>query len=92
MPLATSPALSTRDVLETIVRVVSPFVGETMARSAAQAHCQKLGIDAGQMRTDQAEALIARVGAGLNVFVGRDKSTTIVADLRRAIESQGRPR
>jgi hypothetical protein len=90
--VATSPALSTRDVLQTIVRVVSPFLGETMARSAAQAHCQKLGIEAERMRPDQADALISRVGAGLNVFVGRDKSSAIVAELKRAIEGQGAAR
>jgi hypothetical protein len=87
--VATSPALSTRDVLLTIVRVVSPYLGETMARSAAQAHCQKLGIEADRMQPGQVEALITKMGAGLNVFVGRDKSSAIIAELRRAIEGQG---
>ena len=36
--------MATEDALQTIVRVVSPYVGETMARSSAAAHCQKLGI------------------------------------------------
>lgn len=89
--MATSPALSTRDVLQTIVRVVSPYLGETMARSAAQAHCQKLGIEAERMRPAEAEALIGKMGAGLNVFVGREKSSAIVAELRRAIEGRGAP-
>ena len=88
--MATSPALSTRDVLLTIVRVVSPYLGETMARSAAQAHCQKLGIESDRMQAGEVEALITKMGAGLNVFVGREKSSAIVAELRRAIEGQGR--
>ena len=83
--MATSPALSTSDVVQTIVRVVAPFLGETMARSAAHAHCQKLGIAADQMLPAQAEALIGKVGAGLNVFVGREKASVVVADLRKAI-------
>ena len=87
--MATSPALSTRDVLTTIVRVVSPYLGETMARSAAQAHCQKLGIETDRMQASQVDALITRMASGLNVFVGREKSSAIVAELRRAIESQG---
>ena len=88
--MATSSALSTRDVLTTIVRVVSPYLGETMARSAAQAHCQKLGIaEAERMPATQIDALINRMAAGLNVFVGREKSSAIVAELRRAIEGQG---
>jgi hypothetical protein len=83
--LAASPALSTSDVVQTIVRAVAPFLGETMARSAAQAHCQKLGISGDQMQPSQAEALIGKVGSGLNVFVGREKAAALVAELRRAI-------
>jgi hypothetical protein len=83
--MTASPALSTSDVVLTIVRLLAPYLGETMARSAAQAHCQKLGIAADRMAPAQAEALIGKVGAGLNVFVGRDKASAVVADLRRAI-------
>ena len=86
--MGTPSALSTRDVVTTIVRVVSPYLGETMARSAAQAHCQKLGIEADRMLASQVEALIGRMASGLNVFVGREKSSAIVAELRRAIEGQ----
>ena len=83
-----SPALSTPDVVQTIVRIVAPYLGETMARSAAQVHCQKLGISGDRMQPAQAEALIGKVGAGLNVFVGREKSNAMVAELRRAIQAQ----
>jgi hypothetical protein len=86
--MATSPALSTSEVVLTIVRAVAPYLGETMARSAAQAHCQKLGISGDRMQPEQAEALIGKVSAGLNVFVGRDKSAAVTADLRRAIAAQ----
>lgn len=86
--MTASPVLSTSDVVQTIVRVVAPYLGETMARSAARAHCQKLGISGDHMQPAQAEALIGKVGAGLNVFVGREKSNAMVAELRRAIAAQ----
>jgi hypothetical protein len=86
--MTTSPALSTIEVVQTIVRVVAPYLGETMARSAAHAHCQKLGIRGDRMQPAQAEALIGKVGSGLNVFVGREKSNAMVAELRRAIQAQ----
>lgn len=86
--MTASPGLSTSDVVLTIVRIVSPYLGETMARSAAQAHCQKLGISGERMEPTQAEALIGKVGSGLNVFVGREKSSAVVAELRRAIAGQ----
>jgi hypothetical protein len=86
--MTTSAALSTSEVVGTIVRVVAPYLGEMMARSAAQVHCQKLGIAGDQMQPAQAEALIGKVAAGLNVFVGREKSAVVVAELRRAIAAQ----
>ena len=55
--------MATEDALQMIVRVVSPYVGETMARSSAAAHCQKLGIGV-EIAPDQLEALIARFGSG----------------------------
>ena len=81
--------MTTAEAVETIVRVVSPYVGETMARSATNAHCQKLGIGT-DMGTEQLEALLARLGSGLNIFLGHEKSSRVVGDLRQALSS-GRP-
>jgi hypothetical protein len=78
--------MATEDALQTIVRVVSPYVGETMARSSAAAHCQKLGIGV-EIAPDQLEALIARFGSGLNIFLGRDKSSRVVEEMRQALRS-----
>jgi hypothetical protein len=80
--------MSTDQALQTIVRVVGPYVGETMARSAAAAHCQKLGI-AAEVGSEQLEALVARLGSGLNIFLGRDKSARVVTELRQALKTGG---
>ena len=76
--------MTTAEVVQTIVRVVSPYVGETMARSATKAHCQKLGIGT-DMGTEQLEALLSRLGSALNIFLGRAKSSRVVAELRQAM-------
>ena len=76
--------MTTADAVQTIVRVVSPYVGETMARSATNAHCQKLGIGT-EMGTEQLEALLSRLGCGLNIFLGREKSSRVVNELRQAM-------
>jgi hypothetical protein len=68
-----------------IVRVVGPYIGETMARSATEAHCQKLGIGAGTVSPEQLEALLAKLAGGLNIFLGREKSAVVIADVRRAL-------
>lgn len=80
--------MSTEQTLQTIVRVVGPYVGETMARSAAAAHCQKLGIG-GEVDGAQLDILIGRIGSGLNIFLGRDKSARVVAELRAALQAGG---
>jgi hypothetical protein len=79
------PARNTTEVLNAIVTVVAPYLGETMARSAAQAHRQKLGIDGLEASEEQIEALIRKISSGLNVFVGRDRSSAIVAEIRGAL-------
>lgn len=80
--------MTTQEAVHTIVRVVSPYVGETMARSATEAHCQKLGIGP-DMGLEQLEALLSRLGAGLNIFLGREKASRVVGELRQAMTAGG---
>ncbi len=77
--------MTTSEVLETIQRIVSPVLGENMARTAAQAHCRGLGVNGDQMSAFQVAELIDRMGKGLNVFVGREKAGAVVAELRKAL-------
>ena len=83
-----TPGMTTQDAVHTIVRVVSPYVGETMARSATQAHCQKLGIGS-DIGLEQLEALLSRLGSGLNIFLGREKASRVVDELRQAMAAGG---
>jgi hypothetical protein len=71
-------------VVEALARVVEPYVGATMARSALKVHGQKLGLDGAPLTAAQVEALITRVGSGLNVFLGREKSEVVVGELKKA--------
>ena len=79
--------MTTRDAVEAMVKVMGPYIGDTMARSATEAHCQKLGIAAGPLPADQLDALLAKLGSGLNIFLGRDKSALVMAEVRRAIDT-----
>ena len=71
-----------------IVEVMAPYIGDTMARSATLAHCRKLGIGETLSPTDL-DALLARLGSGLNIFLGRDRSAAVLAETRRALEAAG---
>jgi hypothetical protein len=75
----------TAEAVHEIVRAITPFIGENMARSAARLHCEKLGIGDAHVTHEQLAALIARVETGLNVFVGRDRASSLMADVRQAL-------
>jgi hypothetical protein len=83
--------MATSEAVEAIVKAMAPYIGDTMARSATEAHCQKLGIS-GAMSPEQQEALLAKLGGGLNIFLGRDKSASVVAEVRSALAALGGPR
>jgi hypothetical protein len=83
--------MRTDDVCAALVRVLSVYLGDTMARSSIEAQCQKLGIDS-EMTPDELEALLAKLGSGLNVFVGRHRSAHILDEMKRAVGGGGPPR
>lgn len=72
-------------VLEAITVAIAPYLGQSMARSAVLAHAQKLGFDGDRLTPDQIETLMAKIGAGLNIFVGREKSAAILAEVRQVL-------
>ncbi len=73
------------EAVQVMVKVISPYIGDTMARSAAEAHCHKLGIGSGPISADQLEAVLGKVGSGLNIFLGREKAATVIAEVRRQL-------
>ncbi len=79
-------ALSKDHVYATIIQAVTPLTGEMMAKSAVQTHGTKLGLVGATLTADEVEALLSRVGASLNVFIGRDKSAQVVGELQRALK------
>jgi hypothetical protein len=83
--------MTTSEATEAMAKALTPYIGDTMARSAIEAHCQKLGI-AATMSPDQREALLAKLGGGLNIFLGRDKSASVIAEVRDALAALGGPR
>jgi len=84
--------MTTSEAVEAMVEVMSPYIGSTMARSATEAHCQKLGIAGGSVSPEQVERLLGKLGGGLNIFLGRDKSASVMADVRRALAAREGPR
>jgi hypothetical protein len=77
--------MTTTEAVDVMVKVMGPYIGDTMARSATEAHCQKLGIAGPAVTGEQVEALLGKLGGGLNIFLGRDKSASVIAEARSAL-------
>jgi hypothetical protein len=86
--MSASP-LKTAEVLDSIAVVLSPYLGKLMARASASAHCKDLAISGDLVERQKVDALVDRVGKGLNLFLGRDKSKVAVDEIRRALEGLG---
>jgi hypothetical protein len=80
-------------MLEAITRTLAPYVGATMAEASTRAHCEKLGIgaDGAPITEGQLQALVGKLGAGLAVFIGREKAAGVVEEIRRAVGAGGAP-
>ena len=92
LPIAASARRNTTEVLETISRVLEPYIGKLMARTSATAHCNTLGIGGAVVDGQQIEALLEKLGLALIIFLGKDKAGTVVEAMRKAIESLGEVR
>jgi len=74
------------ETVDSVVKVLGPYIGETMARSATEAHCQKLGMnDGASVSPEQLESLLGKLGNGLNIFLGRDRSKAAIGEVRAAL-------
>ncbi len=80
----------TRDALAIVVRIMAPYVGDTMARSATEAHFQRMGIANGIIDDVQLDVLLAKLGSGLNIFLGKERSATVIAEVRAALAAEAR--
>jgi len=83
------PSFKTTEVLSAIAGILSPYLGKFMAQASAKAHCQDLQIDGDTVDREKVDALIERLGKGLNLFLGRDKSKLVVAEMQRALDGLG---
>jgi len=83
-PAPSSPAL------EKIAGLLIPHLGETMARASVDRHLQKLGIARERVGPEHFEALVERLGQGLNVFLGRARASALVDAMHQALRDENR--
>lgn len=87
LPIAATLRRNTGEVLETISRVLEPYIGRLMARTSATAHCNDLGIRSAVIDGKQIEALLEKLGLALIIFLGKEKAAAVVDAMRQAIQA-----
>ena len=72
-------------VVQTIATAIAPYIGQMMARTSIEAHCRRLGLDAGRLANGDVERLLQQIALGLNVFIGREKTENVMRDIRASV-------
>jgi len=50
-------------------------------------HCKNMGINGQSMDGRQIDELLNRLALGLNIFIGRDKTVSLVSEIRSGMET-----
>jgi len=79
-----TPFRPREQVIALVVRVLAPEVGEHMAAAAVRAHLEHTDE---RLSDAQVDKLVEKLAKGLVVFVGRQVSQRVVAELRVALKS-----
>jgi hypothetical protein len=76
----------TADVFAAIETALRPYVGATMASTAAVAQAQRLGLDGAALDETQVALLLQKLTLGLVIFLGETKTKSVVGLMRQAID------
>lgn len=83
--------LTKAEVVDALAAVLSPYLGETMARASTRSHCDKLGFRDEAVSPADVDALVGKLASGLNVFVGREKAKGVLDEMKRAMAGRAVP-
>jgi hypothetical protein len=79
----------THEAVQVIVSVMAPYIGDTMARSATEVHCRNLGVHEAKIEPAQLEQVLRKLELGLHIFLGRERSGSVIAEARGARRAAG---
>ncbi len=76
-------------VVTTIVGVISPYVGATMAGASVRGFCTRLGLDVPHLDRAQVTRLLESIAPALDVYIGKDKAAVAVREIWAQLDLQG---
>ncbi|HEV8628855.1 MAG TPA: hypothetical protein VGV61_00960 [Thermoanaerobaculia bacterium] len=85
--MAVGPRKDSAAVFAVIESVLLPYVGRTMASTAAAAHCRRLGIEGARFDGSQIGQLLGKLSMGLVILLGEAKTRSVVSSIQSAIDA-----
>jgi hypothetical protein len=76
-------------LIDKIVEILGPFMGETMARASLRVYVNEIKINKGSFEPQYLDLLVLRLRTGLTAFAGRDKAQSLINDILRLKQSGG---
>lgn len=85
--MAAAPRKDSAAVFAAIEAALRPYVGSTMASTAAVAHCHRLGIAGPVLDRNQIGQLLGKLSMGLVILLGETKTQSVVGSIQQAIDA-----
>ena len=76
-------------VIAILVRAISPYVGATMAGASVRGVCARLAVDGAAMDRARIQTILDALGPGLHVYVGKEKTQSVLREIWSALDALG---
>jgi len=77
-------------LVEKIVEILGPFMGEAMARASLRVYVNEIKINEGSFQPQHLDMLVLRLRTGLTAFAGKEKAQQLINDILRLKQSGGK--
>jgi hypothetical protein len=77
-----------RSAVSVVIEVLAPYLGGNMARAAVHGQASKLGLSP-TLEGHDLDRLLEAMAPGLAVFVGRDKTRALTAEIEKLVRGTG---
>lgn len=72
-------SIYTNHYAQKIFEIISPILGESMAKGSISVHCKKIGVAPENIKQKDLSALAQSIMKGLTLFVGSEKSMIVAS-------------
>jgi len=76
-------------LVDKIVEILGPFMGEAMARASLRVYVNEIKINEGSFQPEHLDMLVLRLRTGLTAFAGKEKASQLINEILRMKQTGG---